>query len=821
MRGTNLTVVENQGLGLTGFNLAIRNSIVAKNSADCGGAGSVASQGHNLIGFCLNAGFTNGVNGDQIGTAASPLDPHVGPLANNGGPTMTHALLSNSTALDAGDDCVTQAAHCSDANISQLLTDQRGFTRIADGPDVDTTATVDIGALETQGGLADLPDTTTNEDTQVLADFDAGDSNTITSVTATSDNPTLVPNDSAHLSVALQGNTEVVTINPAANLSGTANITVTVNRTGPSTDSKTFLLTVNPVNDLPSFTAGANQTVNEDSGGQTVVNWATAISPGPADESGQALTFQVTGNTNAALFSAAPAISSSGTLTFTSVANASGSATITINLKDNGGTGNGGVDTSAAQTFTITVNSVNDAPSFTKGPDQTVNEDAGAQTVANWATGLSRGPADESAQTLTFTATNDNNALFSAQPAISSTGTLTYTPAANANGTATVTVTLKDNGGTANGGVDTSAPQTFTITVSAVNDAPSFTKGPNQTVNEDAGPQTVNNWATSISAGSGESGQTLTFQVTNNTNAALFSAGPAISTTGTLTYTPAANGNGSATITINLKDDGGTASGGVDTSPSQTFTITVNAVNDAPSFAKGADQTVNEDAGAQSAAGWATGISRGPADESGQTVTFTATNDNNALFSTQPAISSTGTLTYTPAANANGTATVTVTLKDNGGIANGGLDTSAPQTFTITVNSINEVPSFTKGPNQTVNEDAAAQTVNNWATSISPGPANETGQTVSFNITGNTNAALFSAGPAISPTGTLTYAPAANANGSATITINLQDNGGTANGGVDTSAAQTFTITVNAVNDVPSFSKGADQTLITMPERSR
>jgi hypothetical protein len=378
------------------------------------------------------------------------------------------------------------------------------------------------------------------------------------------------------------------------------------------------------------------------------------------------------------------------------------------------------VDTSAAQTFTITVNSVNDAPSFTKGPDQTVNEDAGAQTVANWATGLSRGPADESAQTLTFTATNDNNALFSAQPAISSTGTLTYTPAANANGTATVTVTLKDNGGTANGGVDTSAPQTFTITVSAVNDAPSFTKGPNQTVNEDAGPQTVNNWATSISAGSGESGQTLTFQVTNNTNAALFSAGPAISTTGTLTYTPAANGNGSATITINLKDDGGTASGGVDTSPSQTFTITVNAVNDAPSFAKGADQTVNEDAGAQSAAGWATGISRGPADESGQTVTFTATNDNNALFSTQPAISSTGTLTYTPAANANGTATVTVTLKDNGGTANGGLDTSAPQTFTITVNSINDVPSFTKGPNQTVNEDAAAQTVNNWATSISP-----------------------------------------------------------------------------------------------------
>ncbi len=62
---------------------------------------------------------------------------------------------------------------------------------------------------------------------------------------------------------------------------------------------------------------------------------------------------------------------------------------------------------------------------------------------------------------------------------------------------------------------------------------------------------------------------------------------------------------------------------------------------------------------------------------------------------------------------------------------------------------------------------------------------------------------MFAAGPAVSSTGTLTYTPAANANGSATITLRLQDNGGTANGGVDTSAAQNFTITVNPVNDPP------------------
>jgi hypothetical protein len=235
-----------------------------------------------------------------------------------------------------------------------------------------------------------------------------------------------------------------------------------------------------------------------------------------------------------------------------------------------------------------------------------------------------------------------------------------------------------------------------------------------------------------------------------------------------------------------------------------TFELTVNSVNDAPSFTGGADQTVNEDAGAQTVAGWATNLSVGPANESGQTLTFLVTgNTNPGLFSAGPAISPSGTLTYTPATNINGSAIITIVLKDSGGTANGGVDTSAPQTFTITVNSVNDVPSFTKGADQIVNEDAGAQSVANWATNLSAGPANESGQTLTFLVTGNTNPGLFSAGPAISPTGTLTYTPAADANGSASITIVLKDDGGTANGGVDTSAPQTFTLTVNAVNDAP------------------
>jgi hypothetical protein len=60
-----------------------------------------------------------------------------------------------------------------------------------------------------------------------------------------------------------------------------------------------------------------------------------------------------------------------------------------------------------------------------------------------------------------------------------------------------------------------------------------------------------------------------------NTNPDLFIALPAIDATGNLTFTPAPNVEGSAQITIALRDDGGTASGGMNTSPPQTFTIHV------------------------------------------------------------------------------------------------------------------------------------------------------------------------------------------------------------------------------------------------------
>lgn len=357
--------------------------------------------------------------------------------------------------------------------------------------------------------------------------------------------------------------------------------------------------------------------------------------------------------------------------------------------------GHGGVDTT---TVTVTVNHVNEVPFFTKGANQTVLENSSPGPVSGWATGMSPGlDPTESGQALTFIVSSDNPGLFSAGPAVDSSGNLTYTPAANTSGVANVSVQIHDDGGTALGGVDTSLPQSFTITVTFVNQAPSFTKGADQAILEDAGPISVPGWASAISSGPGDPTQTLNFIVTNNNNALFTVTGqPAINAAGLLTYTTAPNANGSATVSVSIHDNGGVANGGVDTSAVQTFAIAVTPVNDAPTFVKGANVTLPEEPGpvTHTVTGWATGFNPGGGpDEAGQTVlAYIVTNDHHNLFSTQPAISPNGNLTYELAASRNGTATVSVAVQDNGGTANGGVDTSAIQTFTITIAGVDHAP---------------------------------------------------------------------------------------------------------------------------------
>ena len=428
----------------------------------------------------------------------------------------------------------------------------------------------------------------------------------------------------------------------------------------------------------------------------------------------------------------------------------------------------------------------NTAPTADDGT-LTTNEDTTA-------TGTLTGSDINVADTLTYSIVT-NGTVGVATITDAANGAFSYVPNADNNGTDEIIFVVND------GTVD-SAEATITVTVTPVNDIP---VGVNDAYTTTEGVPLVVNLASGVLANDTDvdAGDLLTAVIVGNGTDGI----AVLNADGSFTYTttsPTFSGTDSFTYVVN------------DAAPSASATTTVNitvtGINNVPSFTKGANETSNEDAGAVTVAGWATSINKGAPDETGQVLTFTVTNDNNALFATQPSVDPTsGDLTYTPATNANGAAVVTVTLSDDGGTLNGGVDTSASQAFSITVTAVNDAPSFTKGANETVLEDAGAQSVVGWATAISKGPADENGQAISsFNVS-NDNNGLFSVQPSIANNGDLTYTLAANANGSATVTVSVTDDGGTANGGVNTSADQTFTITVTAQNDTPTASAGPDQ----------
>ena len=136
----------------------LRNSLVALNSSGFGGAagtgssdgspgvtssmpdlsGVFVSQGFNLVGACTATnGIVPGVSNDISGTVATPLDPRLGSLQPNGGATLTFDLLSDSPAIDAGDDSLLSSP-------INLALDQRGEPRLSGDH-------VDIGAVEYDG----------------------------------------------------------------------------------------------------------------------------------------------------------------------------------------------------------------------------------------------------------------------------------------------------------------------------------------------------------------------------------------------------------------------------------------------------------------------------------------------------------------------------------------------------------------------------------------------------------------------------------------------------------------------------------------------
>ena len=256
--------------------------------------------------------------------------------------------------------------------------------------------------------------------------------------------------------------------------------------------------------------------------------------------------------------------------------------------------------------------------------------------------------------------------MFATTPSITPGGQLTFTTAANAFGTAIVTVQLHDNGGTENGGIDTSAIKTFTISLTAVNDAP-VAQDDNYSTNEDtllaSAPTTV------LINDSDIDGPALSaILVTPPQHAQI-----TFRADGTFNYRPNANFNGADYFTYKVSD--GTLS-----SAEATIHISVNPINDAPqgladSYAATSGVTLTIAA---------PGVLSNDTDVDGSSLTSTiVTAPTHGTLSLQTS----GAFTYTSTTGYAGTDSFTY-------VANDGSLNSLPTTVTIQVQAVTGATKF-------------------------------------------------------------------------------------------------------------------------------
>ncbi|NND99266.1 MAG: hypothetical protein HKN47_18255, partial [Pirellulaceae bacterium] len=235
-----------------------------------------------------------------------------------------------------------------------------------------------------------------------------------------------------------------------------------------SMDTQTILLT--GVNDEPTVDATASDTGLED---QDVVythaQMLALLNAADVDNTSDELTIDITSVNNATFSKSGSGDLTDYTFTLTQpLHSANYDITFDYEVID--------PETKKASggPATITIQAVNDEPVLTIGGNQNVSEDTGSHTYVGFASTLSGGGTDESAQTFTYNVSNNNTALFAVGPSIDASGTLTYTLASDAIGTAVVTVSVMDNGGIANGGDNQSPDQQFSITIANANNDDAF-----------------------------------------------------------------------------------------------------------------------------------------------------------------------------------------------------------------------------------------------------------------------------------------------------------------------------------------------------------
>ncbi len=370
----------------------------------------------------------------------------------------------------------------------------------------------------------------------------ANETNDVLTITATSNNPQVVPNPS--ISYTSQATNATLSFTPVLNGFGVSTITVTVDDGQPdhNTTTRTFIVTVNAVNDPPTLNPIPSRTINEDAGQQTVN--LTGITSGAANEI-QTLTLTAS-NSNPALLTnlqftyASPA--ATGTLRFTTVTNASGIAFITVTVNDGSPSNN-----LVRQTFQVTVNFINHAPFISSISDTATDENVPITvpfTVSDIET-----PANN----LTLAAQSSNPEVI-ADAGLSFGGsgtnrTITVTPLTNAFGSSTfITVTVTDGNGASN-------YTFFAVDVNPVNHPPTISPIAPQVMSKDASlivPFSVDDVETPVdllTVSAKSSNQALV------TDASLILGGSGASRT--LTVNPVSNQTGTTLISILVMDGDG------------------------------------------------------------------------------------------------------------------------------------------------------------------------------------------------------------------------------------------------------------------------
>jgi hypothetical protein len=621
-----------------------------------------------------------------------------------------------------------------------------------------------------------------------LWDYDATSTSNLV-LTATSGNTNL-------LTVTLTSTNNPSTTNATfgltytllTNNSGTATITL-VGTEGSLSSTNSYTVTVTLVNHAPTNNPSTNLLlVAEESGAITNTNFLGSLSAGPSNEIAQTWTFKcttVTNNSTNVIFTQLPAIDTNGNLSFAAAAHSYGTNLVTVVMTDSGGTNNGGVN-SFTNSFTIGVVATNHAPVIYGATNQTFLENANSgltTTVGLWDYDAG------STSNLVLTATSDNTNLVNVS--ITSTNNpsttnatfgVAYALSTNASGTATITFVGTEG--------SLSSTNTATITVTLVNHAPHFTPATNEVAfPENNGATVTNSFLGSLSAGpANEIAQSWTFTVTtptNNATNALFSQLPVIDTNGNLTFTTASNSFGTNIVTVVMKDNGGTNNGGVN-AYTNTFQLDITQVQ-YPQIFIGipTNKTILEN----QSTNLTVAFSIYDPLTNACTVTCVSSNTNVVTVSVGGSNNTNRTVILAPVTNQNGVVTIVVTA------ANNSITNST--NFTLTITPVNQAPSFSLAvSNITVDMYDTAVTYSNALTNILAGPTNESSQTVNFTVT-NSNPSLFSVPPSVDSSGTLSFTPKTQG-GTVRVGIKAVDDGGTANGGVNTSAVQTLTITIPA-----------------------